>query len=101
MFSAFSDPATFRLALQTTPSHVSISPNQNGTTAGNGLLIRKNVLAKKVIVNGVALCARAKECPFWSPRRDERSGVPIGAGGMWRSDWSERVLAVRVRARDQ
>ncbi len=56
---------------------------------------------KNVIVNEVALCARAKECLFWSPRRDERSGVLIGAGEMWRSDWSERVLAVSVRARNQ
>ncbi len=28
---------------------------------------------------------------LWPPRRDERSGVLIGAGGMWSSDWPERV----------
>ncbi len=36
---------------------------------------------------------------FWPPRRGERSGVLIGAGGIRRSDWPERVLAVGVNAK--
>ncbi len=32
-------------------------------------------------------------------RRDERSGVLIGAGGMRRPDWPERMKAVGVHAR--
>ncbi len=30
---------------------------------------------------------------FWPLRRDDHSGVLIGAGGTRRSDWPERVLA--------
>ncbi len=39
------------------------------------------------------------EIAFWPPRRDERSGALIGAGGTWRSDWPERVYVVGVHAR--
>ncbi len=36
---------------------------------------------------------------LWPLRRDNQSGVLIGAGGTQRSDWPERVRAVGVRTR--
>ncbi len=36
---------------------------------------------------------------LWPLRRDDHSGVLIGAGGMQRSDWPERVYGVDVSAR--
>ncbi len=36
---------------------------------------------------------------LWPLRRDDHSGVLIGAGGMWCSDWPARVLANDVSTR--
>ncbi len=36
---------------------------------------------------------------IWLPLHDERPCVLIGAGGMWRSNWQERVLFAGVRAK--
>ncbi len=32
---------------------------------------------------------------IWPPKRDQRSGVLIGAGGTWRSDWPELLAFAR------
>ncbi len=44
-------------------------------------------------------CRRVIRIRIWPSKRDQRSGALIGAGGTWRSDWSERVLAFGVRWR--
>ncbi len=36
---------------------------------------------------------------LWPLRRDDRSGVLIGAGGIRRSDWPARVLANNASTR--
>ncbi len=36
---------------------------------------------------------------LWPLRRDDHSGVLIGVGGTWRSDWPARVLANDVSTR--
>ncbi len=47
-------------------------------------------------MRGVRLFDRIR---LWPPTPDDRSGVPIGAGGTQRSGWPGRVLVVGVRAR--
>ncbi len=42
---------------------------------------------------------RVNRIGLWPLRRDDHSGVLIGAGGTWRSDWPARVLATDVSAR--
>ncbi len=38
---------------------------------------------------------------IWPPRRDECSGVQVGAGGTCRSDWPERAREKKSIARVQ
>ncbi len=70
-------------------------PNLNGSTAKGGLMRRENVLGslqssercnEMVVTRGCVNRIR-----IWPLKRDERSGVLIGAGGTYRSDWPERV----------
>ncbi len=37
--------------------------------------------------------------PLWPLRRDDHSGVMIGAGGVWRSDWPAREVVHDVSTR--
>ncbi len=46
----------------------------------------------------VVRCGCVNRIRFWLLRRDDHSGVLIGAGWTWRCDWPARVKAVDVRA---
>ncbi len=45
------------------------------------------------------LSGRVNRIRLWPVRRDDHSGVLIGAGGTRRSDWQARVLANDVSTR--
>ncbi len=63
-----------------------IPPNQIGTTAKDRSMRRENALGK------IQPSERYYELAFVF-RRDDHSGVLIGAGGERRSDWPAHVLA--------
>ncbi len=68
---------------------------------------QENVLGKKSFLNGVTRWRSCSSVPrgcvnrisLWPLRRDDHSGVLIGAGGRRRPDWPERVLANDVSTR--
>ncbi len=83
-----------RFVLRTTPSHVSIPPNQNVTFGQKrinetGRCNRENTAFWTVLRTGVRV--QLNRIRLWPP--DKRSRVLIGAGGRRRSGWSARVLA--------
>ncbi len=68
--------ATHWFFVQTT----TLPPNQNDVMVKYELLNRGNILGKYSVIR---FCV--------SRRSDKRSGVLIGAGGIQRPDWPERV----------
>ncbi len=59
-----------------------------------GKCIRENTALRAKFRGGVRIRIR-----LWPLRRDDHSGVLIGADGAGRSDWSARVLANDVSTR--
>ncbi len=60
--------------------------------------MEKSIFNNYSLVRGVVLGVRVSalrvdvfSIRIWPLRRDDSSRVLIGAGGMWRSDWLERV----------
>ncbi len=66
-------------------------PNRNGTMAKGGLMRRESVLQKTPCYELAFILRRVNRICLWPPKREERSSVVTGAGGMRRSDWPERV----------
>ncbi len=94
----------YRLALGIASSHVSIPSNQNTSITKHGKM-RREIYSGKVqpyepYYEVSFVFIRLPKIRILPPKQEKRSCVLIGVGGMWLSDWPERVWAVAVSARN-